>query len=310
MAFIKQIRSLKGVGILADRGARDPGPDFLKVNLIYGFNGSGKSTLSRLFACLQKGCVHIELPDDCAFEIEFDNGMIYGGPDKLQGLEGQVYVFNTDFIAENLQWEKRTANSIFYLSQEQSDLVSQLRETEKRLPAKQAVFEGAMKTDKASKKNFATYCTERARTIHSARHMGTRKYEAPRLKADYLSEAFDTSSVLTPEELLSLQEVVTRMAPRPRLQEFDTNCKMIEHFIGKAIALSGLSLGVLFLKNWTATQRWSRGSKTAMIITWRTGCKPACSACTPLPRPAEKNLRLHLTASSRSCLMTLLIQWD
>jgi wobble nucleotide-excising tRNase len=248
MSFVKQIRSLKGVGILADKGAKDPGPDFLKVNLIYGLNGSGKSTLSRLFACLQKGCADAQLSDDCAFEIELDNGMIYGGPNKLKGIEDRVCVFNSDFVSENLQWEKGTASSIFYLSQEQADVVAQLKNVEKTLPAKQAVLEGAVKTDKASKKNFSTYCTERAKTLHSARHLGTRKYEAPRLKADYVNETFDTSSILIPEKLLALQEVVTRMAPPLRLAAIELDYNKIGLAIGQAIKLTGVTLKAAVLE--------------------------------------------------------------
>jgi wobble nucleotide-excising tRNase len=248
MAFIKRIRSLKGVGILADKGAKDSGPDFLKANLIYGFNGSGKSTLSRLFASLQKGRPHTQLPDDCAFEIELENGTIYGGPDKLKGLEDRVCVFNTDFVAENLQWEQGTASSIFYLSQEQADLIAQLKSIEANIPAKQAVFEGAMKTNKASSRNFSTYCTERARTVHSARHLGTRKYEAPRLKDDYSNETFSTSSVLTSEELLALQEAVARMAPPPRLSQIVLDSQNIGPAISRATELAGIALGTVVLE--------------------------------------------------------------
>ncbi len=248
MAFVKRIRSLKGVGVLADKGAKDLGLGFLKLNLIYGLNGSGKSTFSRLFACLQKGREHPQLPDGCAFEIELENGMIYGAPNKLQGLEDRVCVFNTDFVAENLQWEKGTASSIFYLSQEQADLVAELKNVETTLPAKKAILEGAVKTDKASKKNFSTYCTERAKAVHSARHLGTRKYEAPRLKTDYLNETFDPSSILIPEDLLALQEVVTRMAPPPRLIAIELDCTKIGAAIGQAIKLAGVTIGAAVLE--------------------------------------------------------------
>lgn len=248
MAFVKRIRSLKGVGILADKTAKDPWPDFLKTNLIYGFNGSGKSTLSRLFASLQKSNPHTQLPPDCTFEIELDDGTIYGGPGKLEGLENRVCVFNTDFVAENLQWEQGTASSIFYLSQEQADLVVELRDVERALPSKQAALEGAVRTNKAASKNYSTYCTERARAIHSARHLGTRKYEAPRLKEDYAKEIFDPSSVLTPEELLARQEVVARVAPLSRLSKVEVDYAKIKSTIDLAIRLAGLTLGSVILE--------------------------------------------------------------
>jgi len=45
MAIITTIKTLSGVGILADKAARDDMPPFRQFNLVYGFNGSGKSTI-------------------------------------------------------------------------------------------------------------------------------------------------------------------------------------------------------------------------------------------------------------------------
>jgi wobble nucleotide-excising tRNase len=248
MSKIQRVRSLKGVGILANKAAKDPGFEFLKVNLIYGFNGSGKSTLSRVFSSLQKGIAHAELPDECAFEIELDDGAIYGAPNKVTGLENRICVFNTDFMAENLQWDKGTASSIFYLSQEQAELVEQLKTVEMALPAKAAVFSGAANTAKASAKTFSTYCTERAKTVHSARRLGTRKYESPKLKADYASEIFNASSIKSAIDLAALQAVVTQTAPPPPLDPIALDLNGIRKAIIEAIAFSEVSLGAVILK--------------------------------------------------------------
>lgn len=248
MAVIRRVRSLKGVGILADRSAKDIWPDFRKVNLIYGFNGSGKSTLSRVIACLQKGLVSDGLPQDCEFEIELDDGGIYGAPKKLQGPEKRICVFNSDFVAESLQWDTGTAKSIFYLSQEQADLVSQLKQTEQTLSEKQAVAAGAAKTAKASAKNFSTYCTERAKAVHNARRLGTRKYEAPKLKADYGSAVFDETSILAPERLAALQEIVTRTAPQPPIDTILIDNDEIKLAIKQATEFADVSLGDVVLE--------------------------------------------------------------
>lgn len=85
VAIIKRIKTLKGVGILADKGSKDQSPSFLRFNLLYGFNGSGKSTLSRVFACLEAGKQHEALPEECSFEIELDDGTSYTAPKKLTG---------------------------------------------------------------------------------------------------------------------------------------------------------------------------------------------------------------------------------
>lgn len=247
MATIKRIRSLKGVGILADRSAKDALNPFLKVNLIYGFNGSGKSTLSRVFACLQKGKEHDELPEGCRFEIELDDGAVLSSPSALAGLEQKVCVFNTDFVNENLQWASGTATSIFYLSQAQADLVAQLKALEAALPVKRANLDGTEKTAKASAKTYATYCTERAKTVHSARHMGSRKYEAPKLKADYENTQFDETSILDSGSLLALQDIVSRSAPPAALTEIAPDGDAILTALGRATELSELSLGAALL---------------------------------------------------------------
>lgn len=251
MAAIKRIRSLKGVGILADKSTKDQGPDFLKVNLIYGFNGSGKSTLSRVFACLQHG-QHDELLDECAFEVELDDGTTYGSPKKLQGLEERVCVFNTDFVTRSLQWEEGTASSIFYLSQEQAGLVNQLKDNEKQRPIKDAELEGLKKTAKASNKVLSTYCTERAKTIHKGLHLGTRKYEAPKLKADYASQPFGDADILPPAKLVALEEAVSRATPSPPIGPLELDPGKLMSAVGQAIELAGMSLGAVVLEEMEA----------------------------------------------------------
>src|SRR5688572_30214320 len=110
MVQISNIRTLKSVGVLADRTAAEAGPNFLRYNLIYGFNGSGKSTLSRLLSCLQHGNVHSGLPQEAGFSFQRSDGVILSSPDKLSGLEDRVCVFNTDFVERHLRWAEGKAN--------------------------------------------------------------------------------------------------------------------------------------------------------------------------------------------------------
>lgn len=133
MAIIANIKTLSGVGVLADKTIKQELPTFRRLNLIYGFNGSGKSMLSRLFACLETGKHHEELPVGCSFEITLDDGATYRAPNALAGLESRVCVFNEDFIARNLRWQEGRASSIFYISEEQSDLAAELRATQRSL---------------------------------------------------------------------------------------------------------------------------------------------------------------------------------
>src|SRR5690606_1579631 len=134
MTIITRIKSVQGAGILADRSAKDDCPTFRRLNLVYGFNGSGKSTLSRVFSCLEAGKRHEELPPGCRYEHELADGTIYSPPDFLTGLESRVCVFNTDFIDRSLRWGEGRANSIFYISQEQADVATELKEKREKLP--------------------------------------------------------------------------------------------------------------------------------------------------------------------------------
>ncbi len=92
--MIANLRSLRGMGILADRNAKAASLQFRKFNLIYGFNGSGKSTISRIFASLESGELHPRLPAASSFEVSMDDDAIFGCPDKLKGLERRLLVFN------------------------------------------------------------------------------------------------------------------------------------------------------------------------------------------------------------------------
>lgn len=185
MAIIKKIKTLKGVGVLADKGTKDQLPNFLRFNLLYGFNGSGKSTLSRIFACLEAGKHHEALPEECSFEIEMADGTSYTTPKKLTGIENRVCVFNTDFIERHLQWEAGRANSIFYISQELAELATELKVAQQLAPAGFTAQEAQAKLVNARDKALKAYKTERARTVAGALHSANRRYEAGQLQADY-----------------------------------------------------------------------------------------------------------------------------
>lgn len=219
MAIIKRMRSLQGVGILANRTARDDGPEFRRYNLVYGFNGSGKSTLSRLFACLERGRHHDEMPEGCRFEVEMDDGTVYGSPDNLHGLEERVCVFNTDFIERSLQWKTGRAASIFYISEQQAEAAAELEEKQTALGARRDTAAAELETARARARALSTHKTERARTISRALHVTGRRYEAPQLQSDYDNLKVDGSNILSDEVLNDLEDVARQAAPPPPLDQ-------------------------------------------------------------------------------------------
>jgi wobble nucleotide-excising tRNase len=130
MGIIKNIKSLQGMGIYADRGARSTSLQFRRYNLVYGFNGSGKSTLSRLFASLEAGGPHPKLPAGGTFEVELDDGAAFGCPINPVGLEQRLLVFNSDYIEQNLQWAAGRANPVFYIGADQAEAANELTKVE------------------------------------------------------------------------------------------------------------------------------------------------------------------------------------
>jgi wobble nucleotide-excising tRNase len=248
MATIKRIRTLKGAGILADRAAKDQAPEFLRFNLIYGFNGSGKSTLSRVFACLEAGKHHEELPVECSFEIEMDDGTSYRGPNQLSGLESRVCVFNIDFIERNLQWGAGRANSIFYISQEQAGLAAELHAAQQSAPSGIAAKLAQDKVVDASEKAVKTYRTQRAKVISNALHLGNRRYEAGQLQADYERLSYGSESVLTTDALEALIDVARLSAPPPALSEIKIDIDAIQAIVDDARHFGDVSVGQVVLE--------------------------------------------------------------
>ncbi len=76
--------------------------EFKDINIIYGRNYSGKTTLSRIFKCIENKNIHqdYENPDFC-FILE-DNSII--NTTNIETNNIKVYVYNTDFVNENLNW--------------------------------------------------------------------------------------------------------------------------------------------------------------------------------------------------------------
>ena len=215
MSEIKRIRTLKGVGVLADRAAGEAGPQFLRYNLIYGFNGSGKTTVSRAFSCLQSAALHNRLPADCSFEFELSDGTVLRAPGQLAGLEDRICVFNTDFIERNLRWTEGTAASIFYISEDQAEAAAALRTAEADLPIRNEALTAADAHRTRSTQALATLKRTQAREIAGKLHLSNRKYEAPALQSDYENLTFDTTSLLTPEQLEEFEAVARSTLPPP-----------------------------------------------------------------------------------------------
>ncbi len=247
MATIATIKTLSGVGILSDKAARENIPPFRRYNLVYGFNGSGKSTLSRVFACLEAGKHHENLPTNCIFEIALDDGATFKAPNALGGLENRIRVFNQDFIARNLRWQEGRASSIFYISEEQSDLAAELRKSQKTLTEKvrSRVTEEQIAAER--EKALKSYRTERAKLVAASLHLGNRRYEAGQLEKDYEKLSYDKSSQLEKKALDLLVDIARLSAPPPALKSIAIDVDGVRKTMEGARHFAELSIGTVVL---------------------------------------------------------------
>jgi wobble nucleotide-excising tRNase len=214
---IKNLRSIGGMGILADRDGKPPYVSFRRYNLIYGFNGSGKSTLSRMFASLQSGARHPRLPASCTFDIEMSDGTALSYPDKVAGLEQRVLVFNTDFVEQNLQWSNARANPVFYIGRAQAKLADEFAACRELLLASNARQTAAAAAVRSAEKVLQTFRREHARLIADRLRLRGRKYEAPQLTNHYAQLALDDKSQLDDEALETFSATCRLEAPPAKI---------------------------------------------------------------------------------------------
>lgn len=247
MAIVSNIKSLQGMGIYADRGARSPSVKFRRYNLVYGFNGSGKSTLSRLFASLEAGRPHPKLPAGGTFEIALDDGSAFGCPINPVGLEQRLLVFNSDYIEQNLQWAAGRANPVFYIGAGQAESANELTKIEGDVIRADAKREAASVTKKAAEKAFADFKRERAKSVASRLHLGNRKYEAPALAKDYDTWKDHDGPALTDGELKAAEDTCRLDEPMPRLETIPFDKATIETAYRFIAEVCGQSLATVAL---------------------------------------------------------------
>ena len=113
--MLKSIQKIKGLGVYSDYTKPAGTQDFAIKNLIYGWNYSGKTSLSRLFSLIEAKQSNPDLVG-CTFTFETTSGLITEA--NFEKSSQIVRVFNSDFIAKNLNFAGGAFEPILLLGAE------------------------------------------------------------------------------------------------------------------------------------------------------------------------------------------------
>lgn len=162
--MIKNIKKIKGLGVFVDYAQPAGTSEFGMKNIIYGWNYSGKTTLSRLVAMLEHKKPNPELPG-CSFSIETDAGTITDANFETSQIIARV--FNSDFIADNLNFVGSPFKPILLLGSESDAAQKEIELCEARLKLVRTHAEEKGKASAAAKKALEKAKTDSAAAIKS-----------------------------------------------------------------------------------------------------------------------------------------------
>lgn len=162
--MLKSIQKIKGLGVFANYTPPTGTAEFGVKNLIYGWNYSGKTTLSRLFGLLDAKKPNPELPP-CAFAIDSDQGVVNEA--NYQSCPQIVRVFNSDFVAENLNFAGTPFKPILLLGSESEAAQKEIGRCEELAKRAATGVVNAKKDADDAKRNLDKAKTDAAASIKS-----------------------------------------------------------------------------------------------------------------------------------------------
>ena len=168
--MLKGIQKIKGLGVFANYTPPAGTAEFGVKNLIYGWNYSGKTTLSRLFGLLDAKKPNPELPP-CTFAIDSDQGLVT--ETNFQTCPHIVRVFNSDFVAENLNFAGTPFKPILLLGAESEAAQKEIDRCEELAKRSFAGAAAAKKGAEDAKKALDKAKTDAAATIKSTMSLVT-----------------------------------------------------------------------------------------------------------------------------------------
>src|SRR5699024_1421737 len=162
--MIKEINSIKNFAIFRNYQNSETLENFKQYNLFYGWNGSGKSTLSRLFRSIENKKLPEEF-SDATYSFTTEGGMIID-QSKVTDYKSNIYVFNNDFIKENIDWST-IAKSILLVSKEKIGQRKELNDKKERLSEKSKEYQDAKISLEQDEKKIPTFLSSVAKKIKS-----------------------------------------------------------------------------------------------------------------------------------------------
>ena len=99
-------------------------PDFGIYNVIYGWNYSGKTTLSRIFAFYNGVINNKDIDSDAEFYLKTTN---LGNLDISKTDAIKVHTFNSDYVKNNLFFEKQSTSNIIVVSDKATETIENIK---------------------------------------------------------------------------------------------------------------------------------------------------------------------------------------
>lgn len=161
--MLKNIQRIKGLGVFNEYTHKsDETTDFGAKNLIYGWNYSGKTTLSRLMSTLERKALPTDL---AAFNFVLNTDGVAINESNYTTHPFTVRVFNSDFIAENLNFAGSSFKPILLLGADSEKAQKEIEYLEKVAKKLRDEVERKSKQSAASVKAMNTAKTTAASTI-------------------------------------------------------------------------------------------------------------------------------------------------
>lgn len=244
---ITTIRSLQGVGILADCSPSTFGHVFRRHNLIYGFNGSGKTTLSRLIDSLSEKGISGRLEPAAKFCFELSDGTKPDSANPNSNASRFIAVFNEDYVERSLAWAHGTAEAIIYVGEEQAEIAAELAKLEAN-EIDQSARETLAGSEFSSKeKELSNLARDVARLISEEAGFG-RNYNAANLKADFDADTYGPDDTQSDLVRVGLRQTINQTEIPAKI---DVQLGLVEatEFVRKAGACLETSLARLTIES-------------------------------------------------------------